>query len=717
MKKNLRMSEIRLKFFFFVIFILGFSLIIRLGYLQVVRGKELEKRALEQWSKSVDIKSERGIIYDRTGKKLAININGYSVWAFPERIKDAHQTALKLAELLYMDEELVYEKITADKNNIKLKQWINIEEAEKLVELGLSGIQLQDENKRVYPNGNFASHILGFTDIDNNGLDGVEKTFDKYLNGIPGKWYKMTDGHNMQLPYGGERIHEAENGLSLVLTIDETIQSIAEKAAQDAMDETQAKNVTAIVMDPNTGEILAMVNKPDFDPNKPREPISEEEKEEWLKLSDEELQQKWYDQWRNVAVNDVYEPGSTFKLVVAAAALEENVTNENYGYVCNGAITDIPGRVLRCAAVYPHGKIDFRFGVADSCNVVFVNVGRQLGKKKIYEYTKAFGFGEKTYVDLLGEELGLLPIGGENMQDVSLATLSYGHGIAVTPIQLINSVNAIVNGGKLLKPKIVKEIINENNELVKEIPTEVRRQVISDNTSKRMLNLMEAVVSEGSGKRARIPGYRIGGKTGTAKKIIDGVYRDGKYIASFIGVAPIENPQFVTLVIVDEPVQGKHYGGTAAAPAVKQIFENIFTYKDIQPTVAEKGVEKDELVEVPNVVGMKMEEAGKVLSDLGLKYVINNVESIDNVVISQYPEAWNYLNRGDIIDLNVEKLDADTKVIPNFIGEKRDETIKKLKELNVKYSIEGTMDRVKEQSLSPGTKIEAETEIIIKCTK
>lgn len=709
-------THIRLSFVLIIIIIIALAIASRLAYWQILKAEELERGALQQWTKSTDIKPERGVIYDRNGKKLAININGYSVWAYPERIEDAHQTAVTLAETLYLDEELVYEKLVSEKNNEKLKQWINREDADKIRKLGLKGIQLEEENKRFYPNGNFASHILGFTNIDNIGLEGVEKTFNDELQGVSGRWLKMADGKRQQMPYGGEKIHNATDGNSVVLTIDEQIQSFAEKAADKAMIENEAKNVSIIVMDPNTGDILAMVNKPDFNPNEPRQAQTEEQSREWSNLSEEELTARWYEQWRNFAVNDIYEPGSTFKLITAAAALEENKTNPNVMYRCTGAVTDIPGVILKCASKIPHGDIDFKRAMEQSCNVAFVNVGRQLGKESIYKYTKAFGFGEKTYIDLMGEELGLLPPSPDKMKEVNLATLSYGHGIATTPIQIANATSAIVNGGNLMKPQIIKEIVDLNGNVVKNIEPEIKRKVISQETSRTMLSLMESTVSIGSGKKAIVPGYRVGGKTGTAEKIVDGVYLKGKYIGSFVGVGPIENPQLVVLAIVDEPKWGQHYGGNSAAPIVKEILSDSFKYFNIKPTGSDIETEVLEHVDVPDLIGKPIEEAGRILRERGFRYSVKDLNEIENIIVeSQYPEAWSTVPYGSIIDLKFKKSEMeDLQTMPDFIGSKKEQVIKLLESKEFNYKIEGTGDTVVSQYPDVGTNLKDVNEIIIK---
>ena len=290
-------------------------LIGRLGFLQIVRGEELKKGALEQWTKGITIKSKRGIIYDRNGKKLALSISASTVWASPPDIKDPEKTAKEVARVLNLDEEYVYEKITKRVGTEKIKQWISNEEAQELRKLKLPGIEIVDDNKRYYPYGNFASHVLGFTNIDNNGLEGLENIYDEYLTGVPGRWIKTTDAASRQLPFDDEKIYEASDGVSIVTTIDETIQHFVEKAAEEALIVNKAKNVTIIAMEPHTGDILALANKPDYDPNNPRVPLDEELKKSWENLSQDELLEKWYEMWRNTAISDVYEPGSTFKII------------------------------------------------------------------------------------------------------------------------------------------------------------------------------------------------------------------------------------------------------------------------------------------------------------------------------------------------------------------------------------------------------------------
>lgn len=707
----------RLLFAFLMVVALSFALIIRLGFIQIVQGEELKKGALEQWTKSIEIKAKRGTIYDRNGKELAISVSSHTVWASPADIKNPEETAKKVAEVLELDEKEVYEKITKKVNVIKIKQWITMEETKKLRELNLSGIEIVDDNKRFYPYGAFASYILGFTDIDNNGLYGIERTYDKYLSGASGRWVKIEDARGVEMPYGGEKVYEPENGLNVVLTIDETIQHFAEKAAKEALERTKAKNVAILVMEPKTGDILALANLPQYDPNNPREPLDPELKEQWKNLTQEELEKEWYDMWRNFSINDSYEPGSTFKLIVSAAALEEGAVNVDTHFYCGGFVRDIPGAVLKCARWYnPHGSQNFKEALENSCNVAFVDVGRRLGKEKLYEYIKAFGFGEPTGIELTGEQGGIIPASTDVIKEVNLATMSYGHGIAVTPIQLLTAVSAIANGGKLMVPRVVSKLVDNEGNVVKTIEPVVKRQVISESTAKTLLELMEGVVSEGTGSNAYVPGYRVAGKTGTAQKIIDGRYAPGKYIGSFVAVAPADDPKIAVLVIVDEP-QGVYYGGSVAAPVAGDLIEETLNYLDVPPKYTEEEKEKYENTQVvPDVRNKKIEEAGKILTELGFRYTTESYDFSENsIVIEQFPLPGTEVTLGSIVDLylDVDYIRDNKIVVPDVTGKTREEIINILKGIGLNYEFQGQGKAI-DQDPKPGTEVEKNSTVKIK---
>ncbi|MDD2446973.1 MAG: penicillin-binding transpeptidase domain-containing protein [Tissierellia bacterium] len=706
----------RLRFALGVIVLIVAFLTWKLFYIQVYKNDELQKGALEQWTKGIDIKSDRGVIYDRNGKKLAVNIPAYTVWATPADIKDPELVAKEIADLLLMDENEVLEKLKKDVSTEKIKQWITREEALELRKLSIRGITLVDDSKRYYPYENFASYILGFTDIDNNGLDGIENTYDKYLAGVPGKIVKTTDAANRQMPYDGEKIHDPQSGLSLVLTIDETIQHFAEKAANQALLDTKAKNVSILVMDPITGDLLAMANKPDYNPNTPREPLTDAQRREWENIPADQLPNKWYEVWRNFAISDVYEPGSTFKVVTAAAALEEGSANLDTHYYCNGTVK-INGVELKCANWYnPHKDQTFAESINNSCNVAFVNMGRNLGKEHMLEYIKAFGFGEKTGINLLGEQGGIIPANTDVIKEINLATLSYGHGIAVTPLQMLNMFSTIANGGNLMEVRLVKELIDEEGNIVKSFEPTIRTKVLSEKTSNTMLNLLEGVVKDGTGRKAYIPGYRVGGKTGTALKIVDGRYAPGKYIASFGAIAPVDDPRIAVLVVIDEPV-GVYYGGTIAGPVVQNVVEDTLNYLEVRPKFTEEEGEllKENII-VPDVRNHKINEAGKILSDLGLRYTTEyqNI-TVDSIIKDQFPLPGAEVINGSIIDLYLNERPS-LITMPDLMGKTREEVSQILDELDLQYTFNGA-GKVINQNPEAGENLNKDTNIVIELSE
>lgn len=714
MAKPSNSSKKRLVFVFVITAIISFALIVRLGYLQIVKAEELKRGAIEQWTKGITIKSKRGIIYDRKGQKLAVSVSASTVWANPNDVKkgDAEKIAEEVARVLDLEKDKVYEVITKDVRTERIKQWATREEAIELKELDLPGIELVDDNKRYYPYGNFASYILGFTDIDNNGLYGVEKTYDEYLSGTPGKWIKTTDAPGRQLPFDGEKIYDPADGLSIVLTIDETIQHFAEKAAEEALEVNGAKNVSVIVMDPKTGDVLAMAGKPDYDPNEPRIPMDEAKKVEWEGLPFEELEEKWFDSWRNFAINDIYEPGSTFKLITAASALEENAVALDTPFYCGGILADMKGRPIRCTRV--HKDQTFVQGMNNSCNIVFVNVGRRLGKDLFYKYIRAFGFGEKTNINLNGEQRGIIPSSVDVIKDINLATMSYGYGVALTPIQLITAVSSFANGGNLMEPRLVKELVDEEGVIKESFEPIIRRKVISEKTASTMLQLMENVVADGTGSNAYLPGFRVGGKTGTAQKIVKGRYAQGKYMASFIALAPANDPRIAILVVIDEPTGGQYYGGTIAAPVAKNVINETLKYLEVAPqfTDKEKGEIPDKII-LPDVTDMEINEAGRILKDLGLKYTTEYITITDkSKVIDQFPQPYTQVDEGSIIDLYLKQKEESEIQVPYLIEKTKEEIIEILEAMNLTYELEGEGKAISQVPL-PGEKISEDIKIIV----
>lgn len=694
----------RLLFTLFMICLGILLLTSRLGYIQIVTGDKLRKEALEQWTRDIPVEAKRGIIYDRNGKKLAVSISTNTIWCRPADIEDPDKTAREVADILGLERDDVYKDITSNQSLIRIKMWVDKDTADTLRDKGLKGIEIVDDNRRYYPFGNFASQILGFTNIDNVGLYGIERTYNKYLSGTPGRWIKTVDAKNMEMPYNNERLYDPKNGMSVMLTIDETIQHFAEKAAIETLVRNKAKNVSILIMEPKTGDLLAMTTKPDYNPNdnkallynpeKPWEILSEEDITFWRNKPWVEKEQELYDSWRNFPINDVYEPGSTFKIITSAAGLEENVVKPDSPFHCDGYITQVKGARLKCWSYYnPHGDETFKEGAQNSCNEVFVELGLRLGKERMYKYAKAFGFGEKTGIELPGEALGFVRH-YDNMREVNLATISYGQGISVTPIQMITAISAASNGGYLMRPNIVKRIIDEQGGTVEEIEPKVRRQVISNRTSKTLLDILESVVSEGTGKKAYVPGYRVGGKTGTAQKVIDGRYVQGKYVSSFAAIAPVNNPKMVVLVLIDEPGTGQYYGGQIAGPVAGQIIKDTLNYLEVEPQFTEKEEKELEgqIVVVPDVRGKTIVEASNTLKQLGLSYNTEILEvEKDNKVIDQFPLPGTKVHKSSMIDLymNTRRQRDNMIIMPNLIGKNEEEVANILNRLSLRFKFKG----------------------------
>jgi stage V sporulation protein D (sporulation-specific penicillin-binding protein) len=599
------------------------GLIFRTGYLQLIKGDWLTEKALDQQTRDIPIEPKRGTIYDRNMKELAVSVTKYTVWAKPVEVKDKEAAAKELAPMLGEEYEDVL-KLLKKKNMalVRIKRWVDDDVSEKIRDAKLSGIWVAEDNQRYYPYGNFASYVIGHTSDDATGIAGIEMKYDKHLKGKSGRLIVSTDASGREIPHGMEKYYEPVQGNGLVLTIDEVIQHYTEKAVQKAYEINNAKRVTAIAMDPNTGDILAMASKPDYDPNQSRTAIYPYYENELSQYSDKEKIKGYFSMWRNPAVSDTYEPGSTFKLITSSAALEENLVKETDKFVCSGSVT-IGGRRIKCWRHYrPHGEQTFPQGVQNSCNPVFIELGNRLGVSKLYDYIEAFGFMDTTKLDLPGEAKGIL-YNEKNVGPVELATISFGQSISVTPMQLITAISAIANDGKLMEPRIVKEKVDNQGNIVETISPKVVRQVISEETSEKMMEIVQSVVSEGSGKAAYLPGYRVGGKTGTAQKVIDGKYAQGKYICSFIGIAPTDDPQIVVLAIVDEPTGVSAFGSTTAGPIVKEIMSDSLKYLGVEPKYSEE--EKAEYekpkVKVPNIIDLSIEDATKILEENNLKAI------------------------------------------------------------------------------------------------
>ena len=647
----------------FVMLIIIICLIVRIGYIQIVQGKELSELAYQQQTLDRKINPKRGTIYDATGKNiLAISSTVETVTVNPGNIseEDKEKVAKALSDIFELDYETVLKKV---KKRSSIETIVKKVEKEKTDELRewieqnniTSGINIDEDTKRYYPYNNLASQIIGFCGSDNQGLDGIEAKYDEELKGKQGAIQKHTDAKGGEIGDEGENYVSAVDGNDLVLTIDLTIQSIVEKYLEEACIDNECTDGGSIIaMNPQNGDILAMATYPNYNLNEPYEPYTDELKATWDSLEQQEKTTYLQAVWRNKAIADTYEPGSVFKLITASAALEEGITDtDNEGeFSCTGGI-EVAGVRIKCWRYYrPHGAESLRQALMNSCNPVFIGLGQKLGVTKYYEYLEKFKLLEVTGIDLPGEA-GSIFLAKEKAGPVELATISFGQRFEITPIQLVTAVSSIANGGTSVKPRVVKQIINSETKEVTDIPVEKNDTVISKETSEKVLSMMESVVSEGTGKNAKVAGYRIGGKTGTSE---DGV-NTNKYVTSFCGVAPIEDPQVVLLVTLYNPTgEGGHQGGGVAAPVGGQIFSEILPYLEVSQGNTEE-IETIETIEMPDIMGKSIKEAETILKENNLELEIKDVEGeIDKentYVKNQIPQAGITINKGSKVIVEI----------------------------------------------------------------
>lgn len=610
---NIHMRK-RLLLLFAIVTLLMLALVVRLGWIQFAMAEELQQKAWEQWNKSIPARSSRGNIYDRKGCLLAGSATVETIVAIPPQIDDAYFTAKALAPVLEMSEDRILELITQKRAAVYVKRKVDEEKAREVRLLNLPGITFTQETKRFYPNESLLSQVIGFVGMD-QGWAGLEIFYEEELKGRDGSIVFPTDNRGREIP-GVRRFIPPREGMDLILTIDETIQFVVERELSKAMVEYSPERVLALAVHPKTGEILAAASKPDFNPNSYND----------------------YDKdfWRLFPVTDTFEPGSTFKLVTLSAAIEENLYREEEGFFCSGAAT-IAGHTVRCwtSDRGGHGAINFLEAVLGSCNPAFMALGERLGAEKLFNYIRAFGFGVRSGFDYPGEGAGLV-FRTEDVGPLELATTSFGQGISVTPLQQVMAVSAIANGGYLMQPYIVREVRDPSGEATQQRSPKVIRQVISEKTSQRVSLIMEQVVKEGSGSNAFIEGYRIAGKTGTAQKVgPGGVYLGGEYILSFIGFAPIEDPQIVLYIAVDGAKRGPQWGSQVSAPLFKNIMQDVLSYLEISPSEL-IGEEEVRQVTVPELKGLTVDEAAALLDTQGLLIKLIGRQGI---IMEQTPKA------------------------------------------------------------------------------
>lgn len=551
------------------------GLIVRLSYLMIFEADYYQERAEQLHERERAIKAARGEIVDRNGVVLATNKTVCTISVIHSQLKDAEKVIQILTKELQMDEAAVRKKVEKVSSREQVKSNVAKEVGDRIREYELAGVKVDEDYKRYYPFNELASKVLGFTGGDNQGIIGLEVKYEEYLKGQNGTILTTTDARGIELHGIAEERLEPIAGNTLQLSLDYNIQKYAQQAAEKVMQEKEADKVSLLVMNPQNGEVLAMVNVPEFNLN---EPFSlDTMKLEEAPADDEAKQDMLNQMWRNACINDTYEPGSTFKTFTTAACLEAGVLNLSDGFYCPG-YRMVEDRRIRCHKVGGHGSETFVQGIQNSCNPVFIDIGLRLGVERFYEYFKKFGLMDKTGIDLPGEAGTIMHKQG-NVKSVELATMSFGQSFQITPIQLATSVSSYVNGGKRVTPHLGLRVVNKEGEVVKEFSYK-EEQVLSKETSATMQELLESVVSEGTGKNAFIEGYEIGGKTATSQTLPRSA---NKYISSFVGFAPADDPQVLALVVIHNP-KGIYYGGTIAAPVIRTVFENILPYLGIEKT-------------------------------------------------------------------------------------------------------------------------------------
>ena len=571
--KNKTFHKKKILVVFLAAFILILYLIGRLVYLMVFDAEYYQQKAEDLHERERDIKAARGEIIDRNGTVLATNRTVCTISVIHSQIENPEKVIEKLSEFLEMDADQVRKKVEKISSIERIQSNVDKRTGDKIRNLGLAGVKVDEDFKRYYPYNELASKVLGFTGGDNQGIVGLEVKYEKYLKGINGKILTTTDARGIELDGVAEDRLEPEAGNMLRISLDYTMQKYALQMAEKVRTEKQADKVGIILMNPQNGEIYAMVNVPEFDLNQPFMLNNEETGEN---LTDEQRQDALNQMWRNGCINDTYEPGSTFKIITASAGLEEGAVHLTDQFSCPGYKV-VEDRRIRCHKVGGHGAENFVQGIQNSCNPVFIEVGLRIGVDRFFDYFRQFGLMDLTGVDIPGEA-GAIMHKKENVGQVELATISFGQSFQITPIQLATTVSALVNGGRRVTPHFGMEVLSEEGKKVKTFRYNAKKHIVSEKTSQTMRELLESVVAEGSGKNAYVEGYRIGGKTATSQTLPRSA---NKYISSFVGFAPADDPQILGMCVIYNP-QGVYYGGTIAAPVIGKIFENILPYLGIE---------------------------------------------------------------------------------------------------------------------------------------
>ena len=612
-----RLSATLLLITFFLCILSG-----RLLYVQIINSDSLRTLAFEQWTRDLPFTADRGDITDVNGIKLASSMTLYTMYCRPSDVKEAEEIAAFVSDALDIDKTLLYTRLTKKGvSEVRLCRRVTRAEMLEVEQRDFSGIYFTADSARYYDQGDFLTQLLGFTDADNNGQSGLELQYDRYLTGINGYSYTETDLIGRELEDGDTYYVAPQKGMNVRLTIDYYMQAAAEKAVKDACARYDAKSVSCVMLNADTGAVLAMAQAPSYDLNDiPRDDVN-------ALMENSSLN----------AVTDMYEPGSTFKILTSAIGLETGATKNSY--YCGGSCS-VDGQRIRCWRSIGHGSQDFRHGVYNSCNCVFVDVALTAGKDTMYNYFDKFGLGQKTGIDFYGESAGML-IARDSVKNVDLARIGFGQAVALTPLQLASAVASCINGGYLYRPYVVEEILSQEGELAYRGGSYVKNTTISASTSEKLKDILYGVVDEGSGKNAAVEGYKIGGKTGTAQKYADGAIAAGKYISSFVGFTEINGSNIVCLFLVDEPQGYVYYGSIVAAPYVGEIFSALFSQYDV-PASGETA--KAEVV-MPDITDLSFSDAAALLKKSGLDYEYAGTGK----VVYQLPAAGAKIEEGALV--------------------------------------------------------------------
>lgn len=693
-------------------------LLVRLLYIQIIKTDYYSQKAYAQQTRSKSVEPKRGTIYDTTGERvLAQSISTNIVTAVPNSVSkdNKEEIATNVAQILGKDKDEILKKLQQNVSSVTLATKVDQEIAQKLLEYldenDISGISVDEDMSRVYPYGTLLSHVLGFVGTDNQGLAGVEAYYESDLAGTPGKIVASFDGSGRETPFTQEQYIAAEDGKDIVLTIDATIQSIVEKYLSKAVEENIAEYGSIVIMRPSTGEVLAMANYPTFDPNDPFTPNTDELKSQWDVMDSKQKSEALNQMWRNKAISDTQEPGSTFKLITATAALEENIVNiDDKVFYCAGQM-NVGTWTIKCWRYYnPHGSESLREGIMNSCNPVFMQVSQKMGIPAFMEYIRAFNLNSKTGIDLPGEATGIMH-DESTMTDVDLATSSFGQTIQITTLQTAVNYCAVANGGYLVEPYVVKEIKSNSGNYDEQIESKVLKQIMSEQTASQLMSALVDTVNFGTAKSGKISDYQVAGKTATGE---NGRGDNTKYLAGFVGIGPASNPEIVVVMNLYDPKGPSGHGGAAiCGPVVGSIIDEVLKYMDIQTDYKIEETENNEIV-VPNVVGKTYGEAQQILAESGFTLNTASEFASDTVITNQVPKSGASLVSGSSIMVYKEGEESKKVNVPDVRNMSTTEATASFKNAGLNVRIEGK-GYVLTQDVTPQEEIEMGSIVTIKC--